>query len=68
MSDKTTQGRFSMKRTYLEKRCLYGLTHFCDGTPNKSESATAKPKPRCPNYYHCELRNLSIFDSEVHYD
>lgn len=68
MNDRTTQSKLTTKLYHLEYACKYGLTHFCDGKPNKSVDEHAKPKPRCPNYYHCELRNLSIFDSEGHYD
>lgn len=62
MNDKATQARFSNKRHTLEWACKYGLTHFCDGTPNKSIDEYAKPKPVCPKYYRCEIREKSIYD------
>lgn len=62
MKDKTTQEKFTGKRHKLEYSCQYRLTHFCDGTPNKSIDERATEKPPCPRYHTCEIRRDSIFD------
>ncbi len=62
--DKTIQNRIITKRYKIETHCCYGLTHFCDGKPNKSEDIKAKPLPKCPNYYSCSIRDKSIFDEK----
>lgn len=56
------QNKMVAKLQSLERNCFYGLTHFCDGTPNKSVDEHAKTKPTCPNYYDCYLRRQSLFD------
>lgn len=61
MTDETMQSRFVEKKKMLEKKCLYGLRYFCDGTPNKSIINTDKPKPVCPKYYYCEIKKNKIF-------
>lgn len=49
-----TDKQFTTKRESLKKTCLYGLKHFCDGTPNLSEDATAKKRLPCPMYLDCK--------------
>lgn len=64
MSDKTIQERMISKLKTIKNSCIYGLTHFCDGTPNmsaKGVDANVKPKERCPNYFKCEIRQRSVF-------
>ena len=61
-NDKTIQARFTNKQLLIGQCCKYGFTHFCDGIPNKSVDDCATRKPRCPNYYNCKIRELSIFD------
>ena len=58
------QARISIKRMALERECVYGLEHFCDGTPNKSVNAYAKPKPPCEKYHCCKFRKHSVFNEE----
>lgn len=68
MNDRIIQSRLSSKFFHLQYACKYGLTHFCDGKPNKSVDEHAKPKPRCPNYYHCDIRKHSIYDERSSFD
>lgn len=65
MNDNTIQARFVTKKEVLEKKCIYGLTHFCDGRTNMSAKGIENgvtPKKRCPKYYDCEIRKHSIFE------
>ena len=64
INDRTIQSRIITKRHKLETCCYYGLSHFCDGKPNKSEDPLATPLPKCPNYYSCAIRNKSIFSEK----
>ena len=61
MVDKTIESRYTNKKKQLEKECLYGLKHFCDGTPNRSMVNTDKPKPPCTKYRSCTIRKVKIF-------
>ena len=65
MKDKTIQHRLLGKYAKLERDCQYGLTHFCDGTPNKSVDEQAQPKPICPKYHCCEIRRHSVFAKNI---
>ena len=70
MSDKTVQHRIINKLKSINDSCTYGLTHFCDGTPNMSAKGVTpdtKPKDRCPNYFKCEIRKHSVYE-EREYD
>jgi hypothetical protein len=68
MTEKTIQNRIITKQHQLEYACKYGLTHFCDGKPNKSVDEHATPKPRCPKYWFCDLRKHSIYDERSNFD
>lgn len=68
MKAKTIQNRFTTKQHQLEYACKYGLSHFCDGKPNKSVDEYAKPKPPCPKYYFCNIRKISIYDEGDSFD
>ena len=59
---KTLQARFTNKQLLIARECKYGLTHFCDGTPNKSVDDRTRTKPRCPDYCRCKIRKQSIYD------
>lgn len=48
------------KRTQLENLCLYGIDHFCDGSPNRSEDVSDY-LPRCPDYAYCMIRKKHVF-------
>lgn len=70
MCDKTIQERIIVKRRTLESKCTYGVTHFCDGTPNLSADGVdenTQPKGRCPDWFRCEIRKHSVFE-ERSYD
>ncbi len=61
-SERTEAGErmsFRSKKEALKTKCTYGLYHFCDGTPNKSEKKYRK-KPPCPNYRFCALRAIRV--------
>lgn len=60
--DKRIQARFTNKKLLIDRVCKYGITHFCDGTPNLSVDERLKAKPRCPDYYRCNIREKSIYD------
>lgn len=65
MTDSTIQTYFTQKRQQLETDCLYGLTHFCDGTTNMSAEGIengVKPKDICPRYFNCDIRKHSIYE------
>ena len=64
IEDKTLQARFTNKHLLLARECTYGLTHFCDGTPNKSIDGRLKPRSRCPDYPSCKIRKQSIYDEK----
>lgn len=67
MGDRTIQDKIFNKREALKKTCIYGLKHFCDGTPNLSAKGvgdSTKAKERCPEYGKCEIRKHSIFEEK----
>lgn len=52
---------FNRKLIEVKKNCEYGLTHFCDGTVNKSWAEPNEiAKPFCPKYESCELRQKKL--------
>ena len=61
MTERTKQNHFTNKLHFLESNCIYGLEHFCDGTPNKSVDENTIPKPPCPNFTKCEIRRVKVF-------
>lgn len=45
------------KQKTIEKHCIYGFSHFCDGEVNRScAGKEVMPLPRCPKYYNCHIR------------
>ena len=51
---------FEGKKHMIKKLCIYGFSHFCDGSPNKSEDVHTYKKP-CPNYTYCPIRQKRVF-------
>ena len=55
------RAEFSRKQATIERECIYGLTHFCDGKVNSSIAKEGtKPLPPCPCKAKCELRKKTI--------
>jgi hypothetical protein len=49
------------KRAAIERSCIYGYSHFCDGTVNRSCAGKGvKPLPRCPQYFKCPVRAYKL--------
>lgn len=49
------------KRIAIEKGCIYGYSHFCDGTVNKSYAGKdVQPLERCPQYFKCPIRENKL--------
>ena len=49
------------KRIAIEKGCIYGYSHFCDGTVNKSYAGKdVQPLDRCPQYFKCPIRENKL--------
>lgn len=47
----------NVKTSAIEKNCIYGFVHFCDGRVNRSYGGKdIKPLPRCPQYFKCPIR------------
>ena len=45
------------KRAAIESKCIYGQSHFCDGTVNRScADKDVQPLPQCPVYFKCPIR------------
>ena len=51
---------FEGKKSQIERLCIYGFSHFCDGSPNKSEGVHSHKDP-CPNYAYCPIRQKRVF-------
>lgn len=53
--------RMASKKGAIERECIYGLTHFCDGTVNEEEAGDGtRPLPPCPLRRTCRLREMRI--------
>ncbi len=49
------------KRAAIERSCIYGYSHFCDGTVNTSYAGKGvNPLPRCPQYFKCPIRKIKL--------
>ena len=60
---------FNNKLVMIERYCEYGLTHFCDGTVNKSQAdPEEQAKPPCPKYEECEIRKKKLEEIPIDSD
>lgn len=50
---------YNTKRGAINRHCIY-QKHFCDGTPNPSQTIAEDVLPICPKYDICALRKNSI--------
>lgn len=51
---------FEGKKSLIKHLCIYGFSHFCDGTPSCAGNES-KRKPPCPNYTYCPIRQKRVF-------
>ena len=48
---------FNTKRMAVERSCIYGFAHFCDGKVNRSYAGEdVQPLSQCPKYFYCPIR------------
>lgn len=57
-----TEKQLISKKISLKRTCYYGLTHFCDGTPNLSEDAKAKKRLPCPMFLDCKHKRVRLLE------
>ena len=50
---------FNKKTDAIKRHCIY-QKHFCDGTPNPSQTRAEDVLPICPKYDICALRKNPI--------
>ena len=55
--EETGKISFEKKKLLLNRMCLYGVTHFCDGTPN----GIGEYRPPCPDYEYCTIRQKHVY-------
>ncbi len=58
--EETNEITHATKLNLLTRICRYGLSHFCDGTPNKSEGVQDYLAP-CPDYEYCTIRQKHVY-------
>ena len=58
---------FNTKKSAVERNCIYGFVHFCDGTVNRSYGGRdIQPLPQCPQYFKCPIRANKLKEIKKH--